>query len=293
MDTIYISTVGDVRIYTIENSEELKHDIGNVAKEKDIQVWLTDPMKYENEIDALREEVKVILLKHFPKLLVSTLKSFPDLPGEKILLVKQLPFEGPNEYELVEIFLLGISKLMPTKPFSYKDAYHGRFLHHVKPDPSAEYTKTAYSSRGELGLHIEDSYDSNRPDSMALYCLTGDQHALTTFYSLTKLYSNLEQDLKDRLNTIGRKNEFVFKVPESHLDRSAYSQGAIIFDQPTGEMAIRYSSDYVQAQTHETQQLKDDMRTFFESDIGRPSGYCLSTGDLIIWHNHSISAGLK
>lgn len=291
METITISTVGDVCIYTMDNCEGLKHDISNVAKENNVQMWLSDPMKYENEIDALREEVKIILMKHLPQSLVTVLGSFPDISGEKILIVKQLPFERPEEYNLVEIFLLGISNLMPAKPFSYKDSYRDRFLHHVKPDPSSEYTKTAYSSRGELGLHVENSYDSNRPDSLALYCITGDQHALTTFYSLTKLYENLDPELKNRLDTIGRKNEFLFIVPTSHADRSGCSRNAVIFDQANGQVGIRYSEDYVQPQTPEAEQLKNDLTTFFKSDIGCPSGYCLGTGDLIIWHNHSMLHG--
>lgn len=291
MTTIEIRTVGKIRCYAVENADVLETSIESITPHNDLNTWFLDPVMYREEINNLKDQAERIVSQHLPSCLVSDLRNFTALPHPKMLLVRQLPFQEPDKCHLAEVFLLGISALLSMKVFTYASEYNGRLMHHIKPSATEEYSKTALSSRRGVGLHVESAFDPDRPDCMALYCVTGDRHAKTTFYSLSALYSNLNPDLKHRLDTIGRTNEFLFPLPQSHSDGLQLSEGPLIFEHSTGETRTRYSSAFVEGSTIRSQELKADLESYFSSEKGCPDGHCLASGDLILWYNHTIMHG--
>jgi hypothetical protein len=250
-----ISTVGRIETYDIETSASFKSDIESLCEDVQLTLWLVEPTTYLDEIINIRQKSQQIVMKYLPEALLREFEQFNLRPVPQMLIIKQLPFEGPQESELTECFLLGISGVM--KPFTYKNEHNRRLLHHVQPD------------------------------SMALYCLIGDPAAMTTLYSLAKLYSNVDKNLRDQLESVSRSNEFIFKNPQSFTDGKV-DEGALIFDLANGEKTIRFDKPlHLYGRTDEAQRLTEQLLHFFNTKEGRPDGYSLQRGDMLIWSNHT------
>ncbi|CAF2028624.1 unnamed protein product [Rotaria magnacalcarata] len=274
MASVRISTVGWISKYDIDSSTK----------------WITAPNLYTTDIFHLSQRVKNHLINLFPKSLVSDLQQFKNMSDPQMLLIKNLPFIGSEAFPMAECFLLGVSALMSMKPFTYKNEHQGRLFHHIAPNPKYEYSQTALSSRAELELHTENAFDPNRPVNMGLYCLIGDPGAKTTFYSVSKLQSKMNLDLKERLIFIGKKHEFIFEHPESHSSgRSDY--GALFFDMTNGQLGTRFCAAFAKGQTERAQKLKLEIRNFLLSENNHPNGYYLEAGDLILWSNYTVLHG--
>jgi L-asparagine oxygenase len=292
MPSIHISTIGSIMNYQLDTATQssIEQRISELFNKEDFEKWLKAPSLYEADISSLAEQAKNCLIDLFPDSLVSTLQQFNNIPDPQMLIIKKLPFVGSNASTEAECFLLGVSALMNMKPFTYKSEHQGRLLHHVKANAKYEYSRSALSSRAELGLHVENAFDSNRPDNMALYCLVGDPGAKTTFYSISKLQSNLNLDLQERIMSVGKENQFIFEHPESHLSGTP-GQGALFFETNQERVGTRFTSLLVKGQTEDAQKLIVDIGDFFKSEKGRADGYCLEKGDLILWSNHTILHG--
>lgn len=292
MPSIHISTVGSIMNYQLDTAKQSLSE-QNIAKsfnQEDLKKWLKAPDLYEPDLLSSAQQAKTYLLDLFPDSLVSTLQQFNNMADPQMLIIKKLPFIGSDACIMAEWILLGLSALMGMKPFTYKNEHQGRLLHHVKPNVKDEYSRTALNSRSELGLHVENTFDPNRPDNMALYCLVGDPGAKTTFYSVSKLRSNLDLDLQELLISVGKENQFVFHPGESH-SRGIPDQGALFFDMNDGRFGTRFTSLSMEGQTENAQKLVHSIKDFFNSEKGRADGYCLESGDLILWSNHTILHG--
>ena len=268
----------------------MKQKFSKLCNKEDLEEWLKAPNLYEADISSLAEQVKTYLLDIFPDSLVSTLQQVNNMDDPQMLIIKKLPFLGSDVCIMAECFLLGLSALMKMKPFTYKNEHQGRLLHHLKPNVDYEHSQTALNSRSQLGLHVENSFDPNRPDYMALYCLVGDPGAKTTFYSVSKLRSNLDRDLQELFISLGKENQFVFNPGKSHIS-GIPDQGPLFFDMNDGRFGIRFTSLSMKGQTENAQKLVHSIEDFFNSEKGRADGYCLEPGDLILWSNHTILHG--
>ncbi|CAF1510840.1 unnamed protein product [Didymodactylos carnosus] len=280
-----ISSVGPIETYKVDAQTPLKSAIENLSQNVQLTQWMAAPATYEYAINEIRQKSHQVLIQYLPDTLLCQLQQFNERSIPQMLIVTGLPFDGLQETELAECFLLGLSSIMNMKPFTYKNEYNGRLLHHVKPDVKHEYSKMGVNSKANLDLHVENAFDPCRPDCMALYCLTGDQAAKTTLYSVTKLLSKMDKSLSDQMESIGKKNEFLFQHPQSFSAGKA-DVGALIFELPKGETAIRFSTP-LSGRSEEAERLKEQLQRFFNTEEGRPDGYCLQRGDLLIWSNHT------
>ncbi len=268
----------------------IEQNISKLCNKEDLEKWLNAPSLHEADISSLAQQAKTCLIELFPESLIFTLQHFDTTANPQVLIIKKLPFIGPDASTMAECFLLGVSALMNMNPFTYKNEHQGRLLHHVRANVNYEYSRTSLSSRRELGLHVENAFDPNRPDKMALYCLVGDAGAKTTLYSVSKLQSSLDVHLQEDLMSVGKENQFTFEHPESHSD-GIPGQGALFFDMNNGQFGTRFSSFFVKGQSQDAQKLVLDIQDFFKSEKGRADGYCLESGDLILWSNHTILHG--
>lgn len=260
---VEISTVGRVPRYCIPRDvgTRLQHEIIKLCQNNSTHLWIEDPALYEGKIQAIRQEAKLVVMDILPASILSSLETFRDLSDPQMLLIKQFPFAGDDACEAVKCLLLGISAVMKMKPFAYRNEHNGRLMHHIRSNIQLEYSPTALGSRTPLNLHVENAFDPNRPDMLGLYCLTGDSAAKTTFYSVVKMYENVDENLRQRLTSVGmEEEEFLFQHPKSH-STGRIGKGALFFDTADGRKATRYATAYTRGQTERAQTLTTDLQT--------------------------------
>jgi alpha-ketoglutarate-dependent taurine dioxygenase len=268
---------------------KLKNQISQLNAHRDFPIWLRDPKRYQSEIRDLAKVSASVLRENLEIDTLENLESCQfDYPEKRIMLIKNFPFSEEKYLDSAEQILLGISNVMNMQAFTYKAEHKGRLLHHIRPTPGFENSATGLSSLTKLPPHIECTFDENRPDWQALYCLIPDSGAKTTFITTERLFQLMPQDLRQEVNELGWEHLFEFSPPASHSCGQP-NVGPLFYTMPDGNIGTRYSSYRTKGITAESDTLLKKLQNFVANlDL---DGVNLEAGDLLVWSNHTLVHG--
>jgi len=283
-----LPSIDSAIVSSVKNSEQLKISIKDIIN---LNVYLNDSDKYKEEINTLQKQNSKILQNHLEPFILSSLESL-SLLQEKcgMIILKEFPFTEVENLNQAEQVLIGLSYLLKTRPFSYLSEYKGRLIHHVRPNKEKINEYHSASSKTDLKLHIENSFDNNRPDFLMLYCLKSDKNATTNFVSVEKIFNSLSNDKKRRFLSIGLQNIFIHHSSESHEIKQIKEQAPVFTFNDSSKIypiEMRYSPLTIG--------LNDEANFFLEelrdhiSDL--KSEIVLEAGDVCLWFNHSYLHG--
>jgi alpha-ketoglutarate-dependent taurine dioxygenase len=284
-----IKTFDNLHLAELPQASKLKSQITKLDTLRDFPIWLREPKKYQNEIHDLAKVSGSLLRENLDSDTVESLQSCQfDFPERKMMLIKNFPFSDENDLNYAEQLLLGISNIMNMHPFTYKAEHKGRLLHHIRPTPGFENSATGLSSLTKLPPHIECTFDENRPDWQALYCLIPDNGAKTTFITTERLFQLMPLALRQEIEELGWQDLFEFSPPASHSCGEP-NVGSLFYNMPDGSIGTRYSSYRTRGITPESDIVLKKLQNFVTNlDM---DGVNLKAGELLVWSNHTLVHG--
>ena len=282
---------------SIENPSMLRSSFIQLKEPGVLGRYLREPEKYATEISDLENKNASILESHLNSDLLKKLYSLNnpnttvDTNPPALILIKNFPFTGVKDLEQAEQLLLGISKLVNMNTFSYRDEHDGRLIDHIKPIRKHINSLTSLGSLRDLPMHVDSAFDTNRPNYMALYCITSHSSAVTKFLSINKFFELVPPTLRNEMLSIGFSNQFLFSSPDSHT-KVQHAQGSLFYNISNSQFGSRYSSSRNTGVTEEANKLLKNVKGFLESKYrSMIDGYILEPGDLVIWSNEALLHG--
>lgn len=277
-------TLDSLFMYKLKNTKEFQAKVHNLQ----IDEFLKKPLENFERLNEIKKISSENLVEHLDSECVSKLKSFnTDNPACEMIIIKNFPFTEANQADQAEQILLGLSFLLKMSLFTYENEYNGRLLHHIRPRLDAQYLSHSASSKAELKLHTENSFDKFRPDYQALYCLKGNLQAMTTYLSVSRLLKSFTTEKKSEMLVNGMKNNFLHITPASH-SKGLNQKGELFYRQADNSIGIRYGHGLINGLNDESEKLLKELE---EKMFLNRGGIVLEDGDLCIWSNHTVLHG--
>lgn len=110
-----------------------------------------------------------------------------------------VPFIDDYACEVARTALLGAVNNYGI-PVGYLQEQKGAVIQHVVPNPKTEYLQMSSSSKVDLALHTETAFHPYKPDFVFLFCLRGDENAVTTYALLSDIIQELDEVCIDLLH---------------------------------------------------------------------------------------------
>ena len=118
----------------------------------------------------------------------------------------------PEAYET----LLSCGKQFGS-PISYLQEQGGNLVQNLLPVHKTEYQQISTSSKVELELHTETAFHPYKPSHLLLFCLRGDETAVTTYANLEDFLSELDEETIETLQ---------LPVYQTRVDQSFRTDGS-------------------------------------------------------------------
>lgn len=186
-----------------------------------------------------------------------------------------------------EYNLLGISNILNAVPYLNKEEKDGSIIQQVIPLENKETTASGGGFKSSFFSHTENVHDPNPPDLFILFCLSGNENALTTFVSIDQLIDTLPKWVIEGM----KKPDFLFRTGPSY-NTVLELRDSIIKVDSDGQFTIKYNANEgrVLACNSNAKKVLEYLNKYLK-DINNLNFVSLDQGDCLIMDNKRILHG--
>ena len=180
-----------------------------------------------------------------------------------------------------EMVLLGLSKILNTRPYLNIEEKDGSIIQQVIPLANRENTASGGGFKKAFHSHTENVHEESPPDLFMLICLRGNEHAQTTFISIEQLMAGLPTWVREGM----KKRDFIFRTGPSY-SKTFKRRGSILDLNESNQWEIRYNANpgRIEPCNYQAQKVMAFLDTFLQ-DKRNLNFICLEKGDCIILNN--------
>ena len=173
-------------------------------------------------------------------------------------------------------------------PIAYAQEQNGKVWQDIFPIRRTERNQISTSSKVDLGLHTETAFHPYKPDHVFLFCLRGDENAVTTYATLSDIVTHLSDDDVSDL----KQPDFITTIDESFRTHGEKDKEIVIrpLSIQDGELVLTYDKLLMRGLTDKAQSALDKLDEAIQKSIQE---VVLKQYDLMVINNRTVVHGRK